>query len=521
MQNFNEPSNIRDPVATGDLMETDSFNITSAIAGVTVNKNINAPSSTFEFSLHPSENWKSRISPGDWVAIYLYSTSRAFDEGENDLRYLVSFGNVDRVSRVIEKDEITDKTTLRYKISGRGFGKVFETTDLWFDPYLLQKETLDVALRTSGLLMSGTVNDHLETVLRVFLGQGADFPTIGRTSPLDQWIIPESLAVLFGIEDAAGLTDEGFPRLYGILRRQFFENMPGAKVMTAVGLDSNGSVWDLITRVSNQPINEVFLEEVRDGSGYAFPTIVVRPRPLNTTFLRNNLGNKADELISTLNGAVTIFQEFARQSYLEISQAEVMYEDLGRDDHSRLNMFMLQNKELLASYLHPSTNINPNNKGLGWPLVSRESIKRHGLRRYDTFEEFLYTRTDVKENVPLSNLMLAFLGQIYDQNFANTLYESGTIECTGVLEAELGKVLRVISQDDSPDKFFYIEGYEHQWTYPQTWRTTFTLTHGQFDTLGQSGGNPFIDSSFEDGGRPDLSFTSVYIAKTDAKRSDR
>ena len=103
------------------------------------------------------------------------------------------------------------------------------------------------------------------------------------------------------------------------------------------------------------------------------------------------------------------------------------------------------------------------------------------------------------------------MGQLYDLHFANHLYESGTMQCTGILEVELGKALVVLPEkENAKKKIYYIEGYEHSWQYPNIWKTTLTLTHGQF----QDENLPFIDVATEDGGQPDKTLESSYLRQT-------
>ncbi|NBW99548.1 hypothetical protein EBR03_08255, partial [bacterium] len=111
------------------------------------------------------------------------------------------------------------------------------------------------------------------------------------------------------------------------------------------------------------------------------------------------------------------------------------------------------------------------------------------------------------------DLFKAFMVQVYDMNYANHLYDNGTIECTGILHAQLGKALVVMpTKEGGKRKVYYIEGYEHTWTYPGIWRTIFTVTRGQF--FKPKDGKIFIDLRDKDFGAPDDEIPPVYLAQT-------
>lgn len=519
-QNFGTPTSFRDEIPNSDVVETEVFDIQSHIAGININKSISNPSATFQVSLLPAENWKIKISPGDWVAIFLYSSYRAGSIDPRDTKNLVLLGNIDRIERSLTKDEETDKLTLRYNILGRNFGKVFETTDIWYDPYTNQREVQDISLREAGLPLVGNPTEMINAISDIFLGPGYQFPEVirrdvgafggqavyKRTSPLGQWKIPNSLAILLGLPNNPIIPGE--PLFYDVLRKETEDDLPGNKVRNMITLTDNGSVWDMLERSSNHIINELFLEEVRDATGAAYPTLVLRVRPLQTPFFEQNFGDETN-VISELNGAHKTMQELSGESFIEISQAEILFENLGKEDSSRINMFYMSTRADTDHIRNDAAMLNIDGV-IGNPHVVRESIERHGLRRYEQLLEFIVPAKERQGQVE-TRIFKAFMGQLYDMNFANHLYEVGTIECTGILEAELGKVLVVASNtEEEVKKIYYIEGYQHTWQFPNTWRTVFNVTHGQF----QSNSKPFIDVSGADGGQRDHSLDSIYRAKT-------
>jgi hypothetical protein len=509
-QNFGVASNIRAPLV-GEF-ETINGWIESEIISVKISKAIGRASGTFNVVLMPSQNWKQKISPGDWIAIYLYPNFESNRSEVPTTKNLVLLGNVDRISRSISKNEDTDRTELRYRISGRNFGKVFEETDVWFDPYINRENSVDVALREAGLELIGNPSEQFKKVLDVFMGPGAQFND-KRTSPLRQWRIPSGVASLFKIDKFS--IESSAPYIYDILEKDIEPNLPGYKVRGMLSLDSNGNIFEQLRSVSNDIVNEIIIDESWRGNG-TVPMISLKPRPFNTIYFDSQFGSELGKLKPLLKGKHKTLQQLAKDAAIVLDPKDIFYEDLGRDDHSRLNMYELYSNH--ATDYNRSIWANMNLKGvIANPTFQRESIKRHGLKRYSRQMEFDKPTAQVSGYSEV-DLFKAFMVQVYDMNYANHLYENGTIETVGVLNAELGKALVLNSSNSPIKKVYFIEGYEHEWTYPGTWRTIFTLTRGQF--LNHPNGRIFIDviDDKNDFGDKDAEIDSVYIAQTRVKK---
>ncbi len=127
-QNFGQASNVRG-LFSSELLSgpfaTSKVVLESEIDSLNIRKSISQPSGTFEMNLFPTQNFKRSICPGDWIILYLFSNQEAFKLASTEevsptfLQNGVLVGNVDRIARVVEKDEETDKTTVRYRVSGR------------------------------------------------------------------------------------------------------------------------------------------------------------------------------------------------------------------------------------------------------------------------------------------------------------------------------------------------------------------------------------------------------------------
>lgn len=518
-QNFGIPTNTNKAGFSNTMSITRGV-IEDDIQTIKVHKSIEASSGTFNITLLPSRNWKQVLSPGDWILIYLDDKSGAASRYATNLAStsnLIMIASVDRVSRSLQKNEDTDRNELRYNVSGRNFGKVFEETDIWFDPYALQEDELNrVILPTAGVELVGSPSEMCNKILDVFLGKGANFST-GRTKDLNNWRIPLSLAQMLGSIS----TD---PKFFDILVNKIESGLPGFKQRQMLTLNSNGSLHDLLRRCSNELVNELYYEETRDNQGRVRPAVFLKPRPINTPFLESHTGTDvlARAALGKLNGKTKTLQKHADENFIEISPSEIIYENIGKDDHSRFNLFWLRPINNLEHHFAYAAN-NSNTKGISNPTFNSQSIERHGLKRFDQVLEFCHTSgtgAEAGTASPEIELWKAFMVQLYDMHYANHLYDAGTIECTGVLEAELGKALIIKSESPAtPDKVYFIEGYEHSWTFPNKWTTTFTVTHGQFKV--PSGLNIFIDLPVDDFGLPDEAISAVYTAKTLSSKEER
>lgn len=526
-QNFGIPTNTKTPeerknVEDAKIVSVERFVIEEEITSMRISKSVSQASGTFDLRLMPSQNWKQSIAPGDWVMLYIHSSHGLkdyFEKNQQDSKNLVMLGNVDRIARSLEKDQETDKVMNRYVVSGRGFGKVFEDTDMWFDPHSVQSDTLNkVALTTAGFQLVGSPDSMTKALIDIFLGPGADIPSLkARIPDFQNWQIPARLAQVFNKKS------KPYPKFYDILTQEIDSNLPGYKVRQMLTLNSNGSLHDVMERSTNGLINQLIYEEVRDNNGNVFPTVILKPRPFNTPFFESHFGkyeNEKKKAFAAIKNKYTTMQQLGRKNYVEISQAEVKYENIGRDDHSRFNLFYLSTSLNTENSLAYNANFN-RKLGIANPLLAKASIQRHGLKRFEQTLEFCYTQAIDGASSPNIELYQGFMAQLYDMHFANHLYDAGTIETSGVLEAELGKALVVLpdsnkltkgSKKKLPPKVYYIEGYEHNWSFPHAWTTTFTLSHGQF--LVDSGDKIFIDAAGDDFGQPDSQIDLGYLAKT-------
>jgi len=257
-QNFGTPSNVRGSFSSSTIYDVVEDEYENDLFSVKINKEIGRPSATFDVVLFPTQNWKKFIAPGDWIEISLFNR-RTKSENTFSTKNVVLLGNVDRVSRSLQRNENDDKVELRYRISGRNFGKVLEETDIWFDPYTLQAKTADTILRQAGIPLQGSPDKMFGKVLDVFLGKGIITPK-GSTGELKQWRMPWPVINRFDTSSIG-------TKLDNILQRNIESGLPGYRTRVMLNSENNGNLWEQLEQASNKLINEVIVEESRDGDG--------------------------------------------------------------------------------------------------------------------------------------------------------------------------------------------------------------------------------------------------------------
>jgi len=540
-QNFKNPTQTKALGAESDsvVLNVKSGVLEKEIVELRTSKSIRQASGTFDITLLPTVNWKQKLAPGDWVVVYLFKTAAeagAFDPNNPSNKNIIMLGNIDRVARSKQRDEQTDKITVRYNVSGRDFGKVFDETNVWFDPYTPQGFLLkkfDGLLVTQGLGFKGNPSELCNSFLDIFIGpNGADLSKTGlgrtRTDSLEQWRIPQEMKSLFADPlSASGFNELKYPRPEGpdvpepevgfigtgpnefssswldeILVRKIESDLPGYRFRSQLVPGSSGGIWGPIKENSNKLTNDVFLDMTRTSAGHAQPSITLRPRPCSIFF---------EDPTGKLNGKTNTLQDLAYDEAIKMDPANIKFENLGKDGQTRFNMIWLDpvqsKKKEINSYAHMA-----NSK----PLTQAESVRRHGLKRLHQQLHFVYAQGGTQSGLDVNiNLFKSFAHLVYDLHAYNHLYDTGSMTTVGEGKAELGKVLKVPTDVEfSSPRIYYVEGYQHHWTFPGQWETEWSLTMGQFDHLGA----PFIDLIDEDDGTFDDETANTSLVKTNVTR---
>jgi len=319
------------PVSDADIFKTERGIIEEEITEVQVNKTIDNPSGTFRITMLATKNWKMLLSPGDWVAIYMSSAYDNFDYDSPDSKNMVMFGSIDRVTKTKQRDEETDKVLVRYIVTGRDFGRVFEDTDIWFNPHTNPTALIDLTLTVAGMKFTGSPSEMMDSILDTFFGKAGGGASVFGTVPvkttfgiknianteieLKQGYIPEEVTLPFSASGAISLPRfelggsgaiKSVP-INSLIEREFYiqssflsipmksaTSLPGYKSRAMLSAsNSPGNVWGLMKRESNALVNDLYCELIRDEDGNCKPTVILAPHP-NSNFFEDGPGELND-----------------------------------------------------------------------------------------------------------------------------------------------------------------------------------------------------------------------------------
>lgn len=401
-------------------------------------KSLGNPSGQFTLQVTANINWKKKVFAGDWIVVYLSN------EGKE---YMRLFGNIDRVSQFTTRN---DKGLLEtsYIISGRDFGKVFEKTNIWFNPLNTTRLLLSVLYANNS--PSGLVGHFLD----VFLGGKISIDAIMTQPQLNQWRVPGSLSALFkAIPSASPL---GTPRFYDILTKQI-QSVSGRKAIKSFA-SVQGPLWGIMKGVSNDSINEMYCELLDDK-----PTLMFRTRP----FVKKPFTG------GTIQGEVNYFDDLER---VTIKGSEIIGTDIGYSDDERYNLFLMTTSSDFLSVEGLMSQLKPS-----FPAVNKASIALHGLSPMYVDTDFALIQGDGKNAKINPQLLKDWNNLLYNFYKDSIFMEAGTIEIKKANpKIRVGKALLITEATVNNNKIFYIEGYSDSWSFPGNWNQTLHLTRGQY-----------------------------------------
>ena len=432
------------------------------IIAMQLSKDINSPSGSFNLTSSSSQNWKRQVSPGDWILIYLKN-----DEEER----LKMIGNVDRVSRV---EEVSGEgiLTVKYQISGRDFGKVFEKTNIYFNPFVAVSAAIDQIILKEGILLEGSPSEVITKTINLFLGKGLE-----SVPGLNQWFISKELkSAIFGNQAQIQIKSEG-ASFIDILDLSEIKETRGYTVYESISA-LQGFLFNLLKQKSNPPINELFLELKFDPK-----TKITKP-----AVFHGIIPFTEEKFI--VDASAGEARKFVDLDKVTITDKDILFSDLGEADHNRFNFIFITSSG--SAYFNQE--YLPDIQAAGdIPKINIDSIKRNGLLlRADTTDMGFVLRAKKGEN---DFAILKAWNHLLAHWWENShKLESGTMRILYNKDVYLGKVLEVTYENLQEKFLYYIEGYNISWAYPGTLLMDLNLTRGRKEKYD----NRFIEQSNTD-----------------------
>lgn len=502
--------------SSGNLNTRQPVIIKNDIIRCSINKNKGAASGNFTLvlkkgkqvqngqTLQASIDYTQALHPGDWIAIYMKKNG---DISDSDLGKITSdsgfkfLGIIENVRFVEVDGPERGQPRLEYVITGRDFGKVFETS-LFFNPQV-NKETIETVLGakfltdSSGIIkpIGGNTPDVvMKKVIKFFMG-GEGTSTSGAN---DNWYIPRNLGTKFnpslqkksnGVSfiDILSLSNIGMHQ-YMAGRPQYvttkdgpgFRSLSGATLIKA--LPSSGTIWSVMQFLQNEVVNELYTELLPDSQGKLRPSVVHRQVPFSNKKNQETNVLKAHSKYS--KQAFPVKDEGLAKTYFvdlpkhEIVSTDVKQKNVGKSDHERINYILIVPK------------IDSSTFDLGYVAFSNiPSIQRYGLNPFQAQTSYILNQSDgIKTYLEDCGLLLQ------DWFFLSHNLYNGTIIVDGTdNHVPVGTNLYI--KDD--EQLFHIEGYTHQYQIVNDavteYTTEFRVSRGQIFT--KTGISKFIGAS--------------------------
>lgn len=447
--------------------ETDSK---PSVMAVQTYKDIGSASGTFQITLKPSqaaETLFKKLVDDDWIDIVFYKKSEP---------YHVLRGLIDEVRRTRNVGG-TGATTETFTITGRDFGKVWEQTPIWFSPFANDFVTQAVSTQIFDGVpeIYGSPGAAPITFLRDFMEK---FSSLGGVN----WAPP------LGIP---GLTETTFTgnvnfceKFVGEGSSIYFQNKPMRNQYNANGMNPQGMAWQLAREYSDPMFTEMYVDLLPPtgpyspeiGLGMSMPsyyskmTVVLRDKPFYT--------------LPTSTVPLPLIPYWEKVPIHNVTRQEITTDDVGRSGFERYNAIFVAPKlhqEAMASHaLYVMA-----------PLMDKESVKRHGLRRLDIQSNVVPDPTNRLDwgGPDISKLADYQRNLMRDWYCMNPYFLSGTISIGHARpDIKIGNRLRIPGRIDANplktegEENYYIENVTQNWQAGQGLKTSVGVTRGWVGT---------------------------------------
>jgi len=415
-----------------DNLKTEKYQLYDDIVSFSYSKSLSSPAGTFQCKILATRDYSKLISPGDWVQIYL-TTSK-------DKKHKRVIGNVDRISleEFINEDGMRE---IYFSISGRDFGKIFQDTTIWFNPYTLDQYKAVILNKINK--PGGPPNVLIKNIIDLFLNDAESVADCSTS--MNYWYIGDRFAQELG--------QSGHPQFADLIDMSDFSvEQPGFKAIPV--LNVQGNVWSVLKGISNEVINTMFTElyENKD-TGELLPKLYFGVRPYC-------FRSFTSEIIPTI-------QYFLDLPSAVVDAKEIIGASIGLNDHDRLNMFFLRLQE--QPYYK-----SQEAKVFYTQGIDLDSIKRSGLRLFSRNIDYGIIQGGTVD----SELYSEYMRLVSTWYKANHLLENGTFTILGNPEIRVGRRLVINNSKMYPNRQYLIESYTDSWSFGDVWRQQVEVTRG-------------------------------------------
>jgi len=461
------------------------------IVGVSTDKSMGAAAGSFTVVVKKPprteflrRSWRNLwIDPEQvWVRIKFIVDGETID---------TMFGQIDTVSESTSRSGGGARNET-FTISGRDFGKVFETTELFTNFYSSEAQSQGIlsmaALIRAGMdNISGTPAHFQRFLIETWLANN----NIGEA----QWRLPASLG------------GDAFSALLNLGTIQRMTQRTNGVLHNPTIIDINGQqgnkLWESMTNLSHGLLNELWVDLAPPPSAppaqlpsSVFPTATItnvsnRPSAASTPPLDGLVPSVylRERPFPTRNraGTQTNNRKWDQLRTRVLQKGDVQSRQLARGGASHRYNYWQLDAVGLASQDYGNVNIlqrgiegvDPGRPGNN-PIFNEESMQRHGIRRYFQSTRFLPLRQTDPDAEIWIRAAAGWLKKLHDWYSIAPFQLSGSIGTTRVMpEIRIGERIKEVR--DEGTIVYYCEGVSHEWQYPNAGRTTLTLTRGEYE----------------------------------------
>lgn len=269
-----------------------------SLLNVQTSKSKSSPNGSFTFSLAPTKNWTTSITPGSWCVILMSQTgitgkdNNKYHANKVNPKKFKMLGRIESVRYVSSIDQTDGKRMSSYVVTGSDWGTVFNAF-LYLDSTARSKDVNPVGTAES-LIYGQTILDYYDS-----------------KHPLNSTVNTQTLLSFWGREDAASSTmkDVTKDQTLGKAINQFA--MPDALVSYMGFVDDknnpSGKLAQIIKVISGKLKDvddlstkaEDAYEDVDDGIGFISPDSVFGTNPI-WSLIADNANLEVNELVTDI-----------------------------------------------------------------------------------------------------------------------------------------------------------------------------------------------------------------------------
>lgn len=442
-----------DPVTFDGTVTTDGryrHDPNPSIIQAQTQKQLGAPSGNWSVTLKPGGGGQDilrQITDDDWVDLVFKEHGR---------RYHVVRGLVDDVQRTRSVGG-SGAMSEAYVITGRDFGKIWETTPIFFNTYAQENFAGAVSQKVFSAVENVLGPPH--KAVKAFLeGMLRELGKLGRAT----WVVPTGVPNRGpgSFIQAVYFNDDYYPQ-------KFKDQLIG---LSQNWLMPQGRLWQLAQEWSDPTFNELYMDVFPLGGGE--PNILYGGR------------SDSQELLETESVMAVVFRErpfptlekgkdslWFSLPMAVIPREQIINDTLVQSGAERFNAFFVAPQ--ITQEVLDSGAID-----LAAPLWSPDDISRHGFRRFDVISKYANKEADIL------TLSRSQRQQVRDWYCVNPYLLSGNIILgTGRPDIRIGMRAR-IPGDRTPDadETYYVESVANEWSFGIGTRTNIGVTRGFIGT---------------------------------------